>query len=266
MADGWLFRGDPCPSPAGPLVFLLVCPGSNDSAALVIWQYWDLPGYHRLLTHRSFQVPKGLEYLLATIGTLALQGGPLFWVSGHRQHHLHTEDRDKDPYAASRGFWWSHMLWIFYPRPSFFERQTYQKYAPDLARDRYYNWLDRNFLVLQLPLALLLYSMGGWSWVIYGMFVRAVVLWHTTWLINSATHMIGDRRFEVTDGSRNLWWAALLTYGEGWHNNHHAYPNVAKAGWQWWELDLTWWAIKTLETLGLAKRVIRPPAEAIAKL
>lgn len=215
-------------------------------------------GYHRLLTHRSFQVPRWLEYIFATVGALALQGGPIFWVSGHRQHHLHTEDADKDPYAASRGFWWSHMLWILYPRAEFFERQTYNKYAPDLARDPYYRWLDRYFLLLQLPLALVLYAIGGWTFVIYGVFLRAVLLWHSTWLINSASHMFGQRRFEVADGSRNLWWAALLTYGEGWHNNHHAYPNVAKAGWKWWELDMTWWAIQGLETLGLAKRVIRP--------
>jgi sn-2 palmitoyl-lipid 9-desaturase len=223
-------------------------------------------GYHRLLTHRSLQVPKWLEYILATLGALAVQGGPLFWVSGHRQHHLHTEDAQKDPYAASRGFWWSHMLWIFYPRAEFFEANTYRKFAPDLAKDRYYTWLDRYFLLLQLPLAAALYAIGGWSFLIYGVFLRAVLLWHSTWLINSASHMRGDRRFALEDGSRNLWWAALLTYGEGWHNNHHAYPNVAKAGWAWWELDLTWWSIKVLETLGLAKRVIYPPAEAEASL
>ncbi|NET36674.1 MAG: acyl-CoA desaturase [Cyanothece sp. SIO1E1] len=223
-------------------------------------------GYHRLLTHRSFQVPKWLEYILATIGALAIQGGPIFWVSGHRQHHLHTEDADKDPYAASRGFWWSHMLWILYPRFEFFDRDTYRKYAPDLARDPYYTWLDRYFLVLQLPVALLLYAIGGWSFVVYGVFLRAVVLWHSTWLINSATHMTGRRRFQVEDGSRNLWWAAILTYGEGWHNNHHAYPNVAQAGWKWWEIDMTWWAIKSLEAAGLAKKIIRPSPEAIANL
>ncbi|MBW4550147.1 MAG: fatty acid desaturase [Aphanocapsa sp. GSE-SYN-MK-11-07L] len=219
-------------------------------------------GYHRLLTHRSLQVPKWLEYVLATIGALALQGGPLFWVSGHRQHHLHTEDPEQDPYAASRGFWWSHMLWIFYPKAEFFEADHYRKFAPDLARDRYYNWLDRYFLLLQIPVGLLLYAIGGWSFVIYGVFLRAVVLWHSTWLINSASHLRGDRRFEVPDGSRNLWWAALLTYGEGWHNNHHAHPNVAKAGWTWWELDMTWWAIRGLEIAGLAKRIIRPPVQA----
>ncbi|MGF1497974.1 MAG: acyl-CoA desaturase [Elainellaceae cyanobacterium] len=216
-------------------------------------------GYHRLLTHRSLQVPQWLEYVLATIGALALQGGPIFWVAGHRRHHLYTEDEEKDPYAASRGFWWSHMFWLLYKRPEFFDFERYQKYAPDLARDRYYTWLNRNFLLLQIPLALVLYALGGWAFVIYGVFVRAVTLWHTTWLINSATHLVGHRRFHVKDGSRNLWWTALLTYGEGWHNNHHAFPNVAKAGWAWWEMDMTWWAIRVLQGLGLARKVVMPP-------
>lgn len=220
-------------------------------------------GYHRLLTHRSLQVPKWLEYGLATLGAMALQGGPLFWVAGHRQHHLYTEDPDKDPYAASRGFWWSHMLWMVYRRPGVFDREVYRHFAPEIARDPYYMWLDRYFLLLQVPLALVLYALGGWSFVMYGVVVRAVTLWHSTWLINSATHMWGPRQFQVKDGSRNLWWAALLTYGEGWHNNHHAFPNVAPAGWKWWQIDVTWWAIRGLEALGLAKRVIRPPAEAM---
>ncbi|HEY9736692.1 MAG TPA: fatty acid desaturase [Trichocoleus sp.] len=223
-------------------------------------------GYHRLLTHRSLQVPKWLEYVLGTIGALALQGGPIFWVGGHRQHHLYTEDPDKDPYAASRGFWWSHMLWIFYPRDKFFDANTYRKYAPDLAKDAYYTWLDKYFLLLQIPVGLLLFAIGGWSFLIYGLFLRAVLLWHSTWLINSATHLWGNRSFDVEDGSRNLIFTALVTYGEGWHNNHHAYPNVAPAGWKWWQIDVTWWAILLLEKVGLAKRVIRPPAEAVAKL
>jgi sn-2 palmitoyl-lipid 9-desaturase len=217
-------------------------------------------GYHRLLTHRSFQVPKLLEYAIATIGALALQGGPIFWVAGHRQHHLHTEDVDLDPYSAKRGFWWSHMLWLIYPQNGFFDYDTYKKFAPDLAKDGYYRWLNKYFLLLQIPVGLLLYAVGGWSFVIYGVFLRAVLLWHSTWLINSASHMWGDRSFEVEDNSRNLWWAALLTYGEGWHNNHHAYPNVAKAGWKWWEIDPTWWVIQGLKSVGLAKKVVMPPS------
>jgi len=214
--------------------------------------------YHRLLSHRSFQVPKWLEYILATIGTLALQGGPIFWVAGHRLHHAHTEDVEKDPYSARRGFWWSHMLWLFYDRKEFFDYETYKRFAPDLARDPFYRWLNQYYLLLQIPLGLLLYLLGGWSFVIYGVFLRAVLLWHCTWLINSATHMWGYRTFNSPDNSGNLWWAALLTYGEGWHNNHHAHPNVVKAGLTWWEIDMTWWAIQTLNSLGLAKKLVLP--------
>jgi sn-2 palmitoyl-lipid 9-desaturase len=214
--------------------------------------------YHRLLTHRSFQVPKWLEYILTTIGAAALQGGPIFWVATHRQHHAYPEDEFKDPYSARRGFWWSHMLWLFYQKQEYFDPQIYKKYAPDLARNPYYCWLDRYFLLLQIPIAVLLYALGGWSFVIWGLVVRAVSLWHSTWLINSATHLRGYQNYEVEDGSRNLWWAAILTYGEGWHNNHHAQPHVAPSGRQWWEIDVTWWAIRLLQMAGLAKKVVMP--------
>lgn len=217
-------------------------------------------GYHRLLTHRSLQVPKGLEYAIALIGSLALQGGPIFWVAGHRRHHAYTEDVNKDPYSAKRGFWWSHMGWLLYKRPEFFEYESNRKFAPDLAKDAFYRWLDRYYLLLQIPCGLGLYLVGGWSFVIYGLFVRAVLLWHSTWLINSASHITGYRSHESDDNSRNLWWAAILTYGEGWHNNHHAYPNVAKAGWKWWEVDMTWWVIVSLRQLGLARRIVLPPS------
>jgi stearoyl-CoA desaturase (delta-9 desaturase) len=213
-------------------------------------------GYHRLLTHRSFQVPQWLEYILATIGSLALQGGPIFWVAGHRIHHAYTEDEEKDPYSAKKGFWWSHMLWLLYPREEFFNYESYRKFAPDLDRDPYYRWLNKNFILLQVLLGLILFGLGGWSFVVYGIFLRAVLLWHSTWLINSASHRDGYQNFPVQDNSRNLWWAAILTYGEGWHNNHHAHPRVAKAGQRWWEIDVTWWAIKALQMLGLAKKIV----------
>jgi stearoyl-CoA desaturase (delta-9 desaturase) len=221
-------------------------------------------GYHRLLSHRSFQVPRWLEYAIALVGAMALQGGPIFWVAGHRLHHAHTEDVEQDPYSAKRGFWWSHMLWMIYPHPDYFNYDRYQKFAPDLVRQGFYRWLNRYFILLQLPLAIALYALGGWPFVIYGVFLRSVLLWHSTWLINSVTHMWGYRTFHINDNSRNLWWAAILTYGEGWHNNHHAYPHVAKAGWQWWEIDVTWWAIWILKTLGLARNVVMPTATALA--
>jgi sn-2 palmitoyl-lipid 9-desaturase len=233
-------------------------------ALLLHWLFGGIGiclGFHRLLSHRSFQVPKWLEYTIAILGALAIQGGPIFWVSGHRQHHAFTEHVDKDPYSAQRGFWWSHMLWILYPRPEFFDPKIYQSFAPDLMRQPFYRWLDRNFLMLQVPLGFVLYALGGWSFVIYGIAVRAVLLWHSTWLVNSAAHLQGYRTFESDDGARNSWLVSFLTYGEGWHNNHHAHPRVAKSGLRWWEIDMTWWAIATLQKLGLAKKVIELPKQ-----
>jgi sn-2 palmitoyl-lipid 9-desaturase len=231
-------------------------------AILLHWLFGGIGiclGYHRMLSHRSFRVPKWLEYCIATLGALAIEGGPIFWVGGHRQHHAFTEDTEKDPYSAKRGFWWSHILWILYPETGTFSRHHYARFAPDLERQAFYCWLDRNFLLLQVPLAVLLYSLGGWSFVVYGVFVRAVLLWHSTWLVNSATHRWGYRTFSAKDDSRNLWWVSLLTYGEGWHNNHHAYPRSAQTGWRWWEFDPTWWTILLLKQLGLARKVNRMP-------
>ncbi|MDX2272431.1 MAG: fatty acid desaturase [Cyanobacteriota bacterium] len=228
-------------------------------AFFLYWMFGSLGiclGYHRLLSHRSFQVPRWLEYTFATLGALSLQGGPIFWVSGHRQHHAFTEDVDKDPYSARKGFWWSHFLWLIYQQPDFFDSRCYHRMAPDLARDPYYQWLDKNFLLLQALLGGLLYLIGGWSFLIYGIFVRAVFLWHCTWLINSASHFWGYRRFEDSDdNARNLWWAAILAFGEGWHNNHHAEPKRVRAGLTWWEIDVTYWAIWVLSKLGLAQKL-----------
>ncbi len=227
-------------------------------AVLLHWLFGGIGiclGYHRLLSHRSFRVPKPLEYLIAIMGALAIQGGPIFWVAGHRQHHAYTEDLEKDPYSARRGFWWSHLLWILYPSPEAFDPEYYSKYAQDLLRQPFYRWLNRNFLVLQVPLAVCLYALGGWSFVIYGIFLRAVLIWHSTWFVNSATHRWGYRTFDANDGSRNLWWVSLLTYGEGWHNNHHAFPHSAQSGWRWWEIDTTWLTIQLLQRLGLATKV-----------
>lgn len=251
---------------AAPLYF------SWQAVALTVFLHWLFGSigiclaYHRLLSHRSFQVPKVLEYFLVTLGALAVQGGPVFWVGGHRQHHGFTEDNQKDPYSANRGFWFSHIMWIIRSRPEHFDRENYKKFAPDLANDPYYAFLDRYFLALQIPLGFLLYFIGenlfsglGISFVIYGMFLRCVVLWHSTWLINSACHKWGYKNFsETPDHSTNLWWAAILTYGEGWHNNHHAFPKSAKAGLKWWELDPTWGVISLLQAVGLAQKVYLP--------
>ncbi|AGY59768.1 acyl-CoA desaturase [Gloeobacter kilaueensis] len=213
--------------------------------------------FHRLLTHRGFSLPKPLEYFLALLGTLSLQGGPIMWVAHHRVHHAHS-DHEGDPHDSSRGFWWSHMGWLFFMPEERINFDHYSRYAKDLARDPVYRFLDRNMLALQLVLALGLYLLGGWDFVLWGIFVRLVLVFHCTWLINSACHQWGYRSHQTDDRSTNLWWAALLAYGEGWHNNHHAMPRSARHGLAWWEVDVTWYIIWTLSKLGLARNVQLP--------
>lgn len=209
-------------------------------------------GYHRLLSHRSFIVPKWLEYIIVTCGALALQGGPIEWIGTHRLHHQHS-DKEGDPHNASKGFWWSHILWLYSKVPS---EADIRKRTKDLNGDSYYEFLEKGgFTLLQITLAVCLYFIGGWPYVIYGVFVRIVVVFHTTWLVNSATHRFGYRSYETRDQSTNCWWVAILTFGEGWHNNHHAKPYSARHGLKWYEIDATWITIWLLSILGLAKRI-----------
>lgn len=208
-------------------------------------------GWHRLVTHRSFQVPKWLEYFLVFCGTLSMQGGPIWWVGLHRHHHLYS-DQPNDHHDSRKGFWWSHIEWMFREVPAEAEIPRFTK---DIADDPVYQFLDKYFLPIQVVLAIVLYLWGGWPFVVWGIFVRLVTVYHTTWLVNSATHAFGYRTFETTDHSTNCWWVALLTFGEGWHNNHHAYQYSARHGLQWWELDLTWLTIRLLQLLGLATKV-----------
>lgn len=208
-------------------------------------------GWHRLVAHRSFQVPKWLEYFLVFCGTLSMQGGPIWWVGLHRHHHLYS-DQPNDHHDSRKGFWWSHIEWMFREVPAEAEIPRFTK---DIAGDPVYQFLDKYFLPIQVVLAVVLYLWGGWPFVVWGIFVRLVTVYHTTWLVNSAAHAFGYRTFETPDHSTNCWWVALLTFGEGWHNNHHAYPYSARHGLQWWELDPTWLTIRLLQLLGLASKV-----------
>ena len=213
-------------------------------------------GYHRLLTHRGYKVPKWLEYVFAVCATLSLEGGPLVWVATHRVHHQKT-DVLGDPHSPHDGGWWAHTGWVIYGAGATAEPALLAKYAPDLSRDRFYVLLTRFHWVPLTLLALVLLGIGGWRWVLWGVFLRVTVGLHATWLVNSATHMWGSRRFETRDDSRNSWWVALLTGGEGWHNNHHAHPVSARHGLAWYEFDLNYYGIWLLERLGLAKKVQR---------
>lgn len=205
-------------------------------------------GFHRLVTHRSFQSPKWLEYFLVFCGCLACQGGPIDWVGMHRIHHLHS-DHEGDPHDSNKGFLWSHLNWMMYQIPA---REEVPRFTKDIAEDPVYQFLQKYFIPIQVGLGIVLYLLGGWPFVLWGIFVRLVAVYHCTWLVNSATHKFGYRTYESGDLSTNCWWVALLVYGEGWHNNHHAFQYSARHGLRWWEIDMTWMTIQFLQALGLA--------------
>ncbi|KGG13702.1 Fatty acid desaturase [Prochlorococcus sp. MIT 0601] len=217
-------------------------------------------GYHRLLSHRSFKVPKWLERFFATCGALSCQHGPIDWVGLHRHHHTFS-DTDVDHHDSNKGFWWSHMGWMFEEVPAL---NTVPRFTGDLVKDPYYLFLNKYFLLLQIPLGCFLFwigtisEVGGWSMVLWGIPLRLVVVYHITWLVNSATHCWGTVAYESGDSSKNNRWVAALTFGEGWHNNHHAFPSSAKQGLQKGQIDLTWEHIKFLSSLGLATKIRLP--------
>jgi len=210
-------------------------------------------GYHRLLAHRSFKLPKWAERFFATCGALSAEYGPITWVGLHRQHHKHS-DKALDPHNSMRGFWWSHCNWMFFRVPG---EKRVRRYSVDLRKDLYYRWLDKSFILLQIPLGLLLYVLGGWSFVLWGIPLRLAIVYNVTWLVNSANHKWGSRPFmsEAGDSSTNNRWVAALTFGEGWHNNHHAFPTSAKQGILPGQIDITWYHILLLKKLGLAKNI-----------
>jgi fatty-acid desaturase len=213
-------------------------------------------GFHRLITHRGYKVPKAVEYFLVTCGTLALEGGPIQWVTTHRIHHAHT-DRNGDPHTPRDGGWWAHIGWIIFGTVQDHDQATFERYAPDLIKDRYYVLLDRYYYVPFFLLTAGLLVFGGWTVMLWGAFLRVIFALHTTWLVNSATHLWGKQRFQTGDDSRNSWWVALLTFGEGWHNNHHAHPTSARHGFRWYEIDINWWGIRVLQLLGVARDIKR---------
>jgi fatty-acid desaturase len=221
-------------------------------------------GYHRILTHRSLRCPRWLEYAFATLGTLSLQGGPITWVATHRVHHANT-DREGDPHNAYRGLRWSHMEWLYRYNDARPTEAEQRRLAPDLMKVGYYRFLERTYVFLQALLAVLLFAVGGWPWLVWGIFVRVVVSYHVTWLVNSAAHYSGYQTFRTGDKSTNNWWVALLTWGEGWHNNHHAFPFSARHGLRWFEFDLTWLTIRLLQVFRLARDVKLPTPAMIAR-
>lgn len=221
-------------------------------------------GYHRLLTHGSFVTYRPVRWLLALIGGLSGEGSALTWVANHRKHHV-LSDKPGDPHSPNDGAWWSHMFW-FTPKVSGKEyADLTERWAPDLVRDPVIVMLHKLFLPLHITFGASLYGIGYYFWnsevalsmLIWGMFLRLTYVYHITWFVNSATHMWGYRNYATTDNSRNLWWVGILAFGEGWHNNHHAYQRMAVHGHKWWEIDQTYWVILAMEKLGLAWKVVK---------
>jgi len=221
--------------------------------------------YHRLLTHRSLTVPKPVEYALTIVGALALQGGPIEWVAQHRAHHANT-DRDGDPHDSHKGMPWAHIEWLFRTNKDRVAPEDRPRWAPDLVKDPGMRAIEKYNVLLTVVLAALFFAIGGWSWVIWGIFARLVFTYHCTWLVNSASHAVGYQTFTTGDRSTNNWWVALLTFGEGWHNNHHAFPFSARHGLRWFEIDPTWITIKAMSWLRLARNVKLPTRDMIERL
>ena len=215
-------------------------------------------GYHRYFTHRSFDTPRWIQYLLAFFGTMAGEAGPIKWVAAHRYHHTYSDDAERDPHSPRNGFWWSHMSWLFNREEFLAKYDSYKKYAPDMAKDPVIRFLDKYHYLSIFMLAALLYALGGWPFIAWGIFLRAILVYHSTWLVNSASHVWGYRSFKTEDLSRNNWWVALLTFGEGWHNNHHAFQRSARHGFRWWEVDATYITIRIMGLLGLAHHIQVP--------
>lgn len=208
-------------------------------------------GFHRQLTHRGFQTPDWLKDVLAIFGSMALQGSPIDWVTTHRLHHAFT-DTDKDPHSPRHGKFWSHVGWVTIGTSQVNGEEVEKRYIPDLLKDRSMVLISKFWYVPTIVTGIIFGLIGGWSMVLWGVFLPVTLNWHFTWFVNSVTHVWGSRRFETKEDSTNNWWVAALTWGEGWHNNHHAHPTSVRHGLTWYEFDLNWLQVKLLEKLGLA--------------
>jgi len=240
------------------------------AVALYAVRMFALTGfYHRYFSHRAFRTSRVVQFVFAAIGATCVQRGPLWWAAHHRHHHRHT-DTPEDPHSPRQhGFWWSHMGW-FLTRRGF---RTEWSRIPDLQKYPELRWLDRFDILLPILLAVGLYVLGAWmhraiptlgtngpQLLVWGFFISTIVLFHATVTINSLAHVFGSRRFDTRDDSRNNWLLALITFGEGWHNNHHHFPGSARQGFRWWEVDFTWYGLKLMSWLGLVHDLKPVPA------
>jgi stearoyl-CoA desaturase (Delta-9 desaturase) len=212
--------------------------------------------YHRYFSHRTFRTSRTVQFVFALIGTMAVQRGPLWWAAHHRHHHAHADEEHDSHSPIQHGFWWSHMGW-FMNRSNF---RTRSELIEDLMRYPELRLLDRFDVVPPILLAVVLFYFGGAQLLIWGFFVSTVLLHHVTFTVNSLAHVFGRRRYATSDGSRNNWLIALITFGEGWHNNHHHFPGSVRQGFYWWEIDLTYYVLRAMAACGLIWELKSVPA------
>jgi len=212
-------------------------------------------GYHRYFSHRAFKTSRPVQLALAVGATLSLQKGVLWWAANHRLHHRDSDGPGDVHSPRRRGFWWAHLGWILADD----HRETQWRMIRDFARYPELRWLNRYHLVPPIGLAAMLLLIGGWWAFLWGFLVSTTLLWHGTFLVNSMAHLVGSRRYETTDNSRNNVGIAVLTMGEGWHNNHHRFATSARQGFFWWEVDATYYLLLVMKLIGLIWDLRAPP-------
>ncbi|HUF32756.1 MAG TPA: acyl-CoA desaturase [Acidimicrobiales bacterium] len=210
-------------------------------------------GYHRYFSHRSYRLPRWAQLVMAVGGTTAMQKGPLWWAAHHRVHHRYA-DTDLDVHSPIKGFWWSHVGWILSRK----HKGTDLDRVRDLARYPELRWVERHDALAPLLLALACLAIGGWSGLVVGFGLSTVLLWHGTFLVNSLAHVMGRRRYATSDTSRNSLLIALVTNGEGWHNNHHHYQASARQAFHWYQWDPSWYALWVLSKVGVVSGLKQP--------
>ena len=228
------------------------------AVVLAVVLYWVriffiTAGYHRYFAHRSYRLSRPAQLVMAVGGTTALQKGPLWWAAHHRDHHRDA-DTERDVHSPVRGFWWSHVGWILCDRFS----ATEESRISDFAKYPELRWLDRNDWVGPAALAVASFMIGGWAGLVIGFGVSTIAVWHGTFLVNSLAHVVGRRRYATSDASRNSFAIAVLTMGEGWHNNHHHYQASARQSFRWWEWDPSFYLLWALERIGIVRDMKRP--------
>lgn len=215
-------------------------------------------GYHRYFSHRSFKTSRSAQFALAFLAMTSAQKGVLWWAAHHRNHHRLSDTEDDLHSPTQQGFWWAHVGWVL-------SRRNDETHV-DMVRDYYkypeLRWLNQHFLVPPFVLAVVLFLVGGWGWLIWGFFISTVMLWHGSFMVNSLAHLFGKRRYQTKDTSRNSFLLSLITMGEGWHNNHHHYMASVRQGFYWWELDMTFYLLRSLSWFGIVWD-LRYPSESI---